>query len=145
LRIENHAEVHLRLNQVNVQGQGPPVTSGSLVHSAQRLQGRAEVGMIGRRPLVGSNCLADQLDGNLVAAHLVSQHSQQVQAVSVMRIGIENSPVDSLRFRQLPATMEANGIAAHAVQVNQRTLLRRLALPAGNKIQGATHAASLCV
>jgi hypothetical protein len=56
---------------------------------------------------------------------------------------IENSPVDSLRLRQLPTLMEADGIAAHAVQVNQRTLLRSLALPPGNKMQGTAHAHSL--
>jgi hypothetical protein len=98
-----------------------------------------------RRPFVGGNRLADQFDGNVIAAHLVSQHSQQVKTVSMMRIVIENLPVDSLRLRQLPTLMEANGIAAHAVQVNQRTFMRRVALPPGNKMQGAAHAASLCV
>jgi hypothetical protein len=67
----------------------------------------------------------------------MSQHAQQVQAVGMVRIEVQNLPVDSLRLGQLSALVKLEGIAGHVLKVHKGT--RTLVLPPRNKVQGAAH------
>ena len=98
LRLPYGAQIHLRLGQPWIEDQRPLIAGCSLFQLAQRLISRTQVGVKRRRPPVAGNRLADQLNGYVVAAHLMSQNSQQVQAVGMMGIELQNLPVDALRL-----------------------------------------------
>jgi len=56
-----------------------------------------------------------------------------------MGIELQNLPVDALRIGQLSTLVKRNCVDAHALKVHGRTL----ALPPGNKVQGAVHEVSV--
>ena len=49
---------------------------------------------------IEANRLLDQLNGAVMHADLVREHSEKIKRIGVARVGGEDSPVDFLRFRQ---------------------------------------------
>ena len=120
LSLKNGAQVHLRFGQVRLESQRPPITVRGFHQVALRLQDGAQVGMIGGLPVVGRDRRADQFGGDVVAADLVRQRSEQVQAVRMAGLDGQNLAVDSLGVGQPALLVVLDGILQHSAEDRNR-------------------------
>ena len=71
--------------------------------------------------------LADHVNGQIMAPHLVSNRPQQVQAIGMMRNDCQNLPVEPFGFVQLPGLMASNRISEHLLNARRHSLHHRSA------------------
>jgi len=101
------------LGQVRLEQQRALVRRAGLREFALGLENVSEVGMVGRGIAIGGDGLAYQAGGSLMISVLVGDHSQQVQAVCVVRVQCQYLPIDALRFVQPAGLVMAQGLGHH--------------------------------
>ena len=70
-----------------------------------------------RDALVPGNCLTDQVDGHIIAADLVGDHPEKMQAVEMLWVGRKDVSINALGFGQPPGLMQGHRLLEILVEV----------------------------
>jgi hypothetical protein len=91
-----------------------------LTDAPQRPERIADIAVEIRNPIVARDCFADQLDGQLVLATLLSDDAEQMQAVRMVRIGRKDLPVKRLSLGELAGLMQSPRLAQRSLDLERR-------------------------
>ena len=86
----------MRLGKVRLQLQGPAVAGDRFGNPMQGMIRFPQVVMEGSRIPFQPDRPSNVLDGNLVLAHLVSNHAEKMSRIGLIRFSLENLPIDLL-------------------------------------------------
>ena len=89
-------QIVVGLGQVRIQLEGPPAAGRRFRGLLQRAVRQPKVAMVDRHTRFRLDRPGDVLDGGLVVAGLVREHSQQVQGVGMGRLDRKNPAIDRL-------------------------------------------------
>ena len=79
----------------------PLVMGLRLADAPERPERIADIAVEIRNPMVARNRFADQLDGKLVLAALLSDHTEQMQAIDIVRIYRQDLAIEALGFHEV--------------------------------------------
>ena len=96
LVLEGNSQVAVCLGIVRLQFQCPAVAGDRFVKFPLVLQHIAQVVMEGSHIPFQPDRPSNVLDSNVVLAHLVGNHAQQMQRIRMIRLDCENLPIDLL-------------------------------------------------
>ena len=98
-----------------------------LVRAVERPERHTDIVVEIRIALVRGDRLADQVDGDIVAADLEGDNAQEVQAVDVLGINHEDIAINALRLRQPSGLVQRHRVLVALMEIEihvQRPVLK---------------------
>ena len=81
---------------VRLEPDGVPIMRLCLTHAAKRAQGGAKIAMEIRDHTVAGDCLADEINRELVVAALVRHDTEEMQAIGVVGVDGKDLAIETL-------------------------------------------------
>jgi hypothetical protein len=84
-----------------------------------RLKNQTEIDVEARSLPVVRDGFADEIERNVAAAHLMSKNPKRAQGIGMMRIDLQNLPIELFRFGQTPGLVIPKCGSEHLLQTRR--------------------------
>ena len=113
-------ETVMGLREIRPENESPAIAGGRFVQPPQFLEHDAQIGMVSGLRGVERDRPTDQVDGQIRASHLIGDHPEQVQAVSIAGVDRQNLPVKPFGFMQASCLMMVQGGGQYRLNARRR-------------------------